>query len=114
MVCEKKDHVLIGTLSELVANAMDAKFIFSHLLKTALAKCFFFCYSINFPDVAIIVWRIDAFYSRVLLIVAVVFFVCFTNSLKKRLLLSHYFMFSRLLCDHVEHVWVPTTHSSQS
>lgn len=91
MVCEKKDHVLIGTLSELVANAMDAKFIFSHLLKTALAKCFFFCYSINFPDVAIIVWRIDAFYSRVLLIVAVVFFRLFHQQFKETLIIISLF-----------------------
>lgn len=91
MVCEKKDHVLIGTLSELVANAMDAKFIFSHLLKTALAECFFFCHSINFPDVAIIVWRIDAFYSRVLLIVAVVFFRLFHQQFKETLIIISLF-----------------------
>lgn len=92
MVCEKNDHVLIGTLSELVANAMDAKFhILSFTQNGSCRMLLFFCYSINFPDVAIIVWRIDAFYSRVLLIVAVVFFRLFHQQFKETLIIISLF-----------------------
>lgn len=122
----KTEHVSgLGTLAELEnvpercldGKGTASKFIFSHFglsvalcARKSVAKRS--AISINFPDEAIIEWRIVALFFPFFVIHAMVC-VCVCVDVymvfkRKRSLLSHYFMFSRLL-------W-PTcfsTHSSQ-